>query len=242
MRVLDLFSGIGGFSLGLERAGMTTVAFCEIDPFCRKVLAKHWPKVPIYDDIRRLTAARLVADAALGGMEEQRLSEERRQMVANSFGRSGVRQDARKITDGRAVGAPSIDLVCSGFPCQPFSAAGKRRGTEDDRHLWPEMARVIAEVRPAWVVGENVTGLIGLALDGVLSDLEGMGYAVWPVVLPACAVDAPHRRDRIWIVGYSAVARSFSSPHTGICGGKESRGPWNAEPERRGSHVAHPPP
>jgi DNA (cytosine-5)-methyltransferase 1 len=156
MRVLDLFSGIGGFSLGLERAGMKTVAFCEIDPYCRAVLRKHWPDVPVHEDIRKLDGTRI-----------------------------------------------SADLVCGGFPCQPFSHAGKRRGSEDDRHLWPQMCRVIAEVRPAWVVGENVPGIIGMELDNVLSDLEALGYATRTFVIPAAAVDARHRRDRIWVVGYA---------------------------------------
>ena len=157
MRVLDLFSGIGGFSLGLERAGMTTVAFCEFDPFCRSVLAKHWPLVPIHEDIREL--------------------------------------------DGHTYRG-SVELVCGGFPCQPFSVAGKRGGASDDRALWPEMRRVICEVQPAWVVGENVPGIIAMELDNVLSDLEGEGYATQALVLPACAVDAPHRRDRVWVIAH----------------------------------------
>lgn len=159
MRVLDLFSGIGGMSLGLEWAGMTTVAFCEIEPFPRAVLRKHWPEVPIYDDVRTLTADRLARD--------------------------GVRR---------------IDLVCGGYPCQPFSHAGKQRGTADPRHLWPEMRRIVGEVRPAWVLAENVAGHIALGLDQVLADLEADGYAGRAVVVPACAVDAPHIRKRVWIV------------------------------------------
>lgn len=159
MRVLDLFSGIGGFSLGLERAGMTTAAFCEIEEFPRAVLAKHWPDVPIYDDVRTLTADRLARD-----------------------------------------GVGRIDLVCGGYPCQPFSHAGKRAGAADDRHLWPEMRRVVGEVRPAWVVAENVAGHISMGLDQVLADLEADGYAGRAIVVPAAAVDAPHIRQRVWIV------------------------------------------
>lgn len=162
MRVLDLFSGIGGFSLGLGAAGMETVAFCEIQPFCQKVLAKHWPDVPIYSDITALTAERLADD-----------------------------------------GISDIGLVCGGFPCQPFSNAGKRKGAEDDRHLWPEMLRVIREVQPNIVIGENVAGIINMELDGVLSDLEALGYSCGAFVIPACAVDAGHRRDRAWIVAHS---------------------------------------
>lgn len=159
MNVLDLFSGIGGFSLGLERAGMRTVAFCEIEPFCRAVLAKHWPGVPCYDDVRSLTAARLVAD-----------------------------------------GIGAVDVICGGYPCQPFSHAGKQRGEQDPRHLWPEMRRLVGEVRPAWVVAENVVGHVTLGLDQVLADLEADGYAGRAIVVPAAAVDAPHIRQRVWIV------------------------------------------
>lgn len=157
MYVLDLFAGIGGFSLGLERAGMRTVGFCEINPYCRAVLAKHWPAVPCFEDIRSLDATGL---AGLG----------------------------------------RIDLICGGFPCQPWSIAGKRKGQNDERDLWPEMFRVIEQVRPAWIIGENVTGLIGLALDAVLADLESVGYSARPFVIPAAAVGAPHRRSRLWII------------------------------------------
>ena len=158
LKVLDLFSGIGGFSLGLERAGMTTIAFCEIESFCRSVLQKHWPTVPIFNDIRTLTA---------DDLQEQ------------------------------------PDLICGGYPCQPFSVAGKQKGKADDRHLWPQMFRIIKECRPAWVLAENVAGHIRMGLDDVLFDLEGEGYTTSTFVIPACAVNAPHRRDRVWIVGYS---------------------------------------
>ena len=157
MRVLDLFSGIGGFSLGLRMAGgFETVQFCEIDPYCQKVLAKNFPGVPIHDDIRSFQPA-----------------------------------------------PGSADLICGGFPCQPFSVAGKQAGTADDRDLWPEMARCIARVRPRWVVAENVAGFVNMELDRSLSDLESIGYEVECYVIPACAVDAPHRRDRVWIVAHA---------------------------------------
>lgn len=100
----------------------------------------------------------------------------------------------------------AIDILTGGFPCQPYSTAGKRRGKEDDRHLWPEMLRAIREIQPAWVVGENVRGLTnwkgGMVFDEVQADLEALGYEVTPFILPACAVNAPHRRDRIWFVSY----------------------------------------
>lgn len=166
MRVLDLFSGIGGFSLGLERAGMETVAFCEVDQFCRKVLAKHWPNTRIHDDVRTL--------------------------------------------DGKEYRG-TIDVVCGGFPCQPFSLAGKRAGADDDRHLWPEMLRIIREVQPRYVIGENVAGFVNMELDNCLSDLEAIGYACGAFVIPACAVDAQHRRDRVWIIATNMVNASSQS-------------------------------
>lgn len=107
------------------------------------------------------------------------------------------------------TGLRTVDVLSGGFPCQPFSVAGKRRGTEDDRYLWPEMLRVIKELRPAWVVGENVAGIINMALDQVLSDLEAQGYETRTFVIPACGVDAPHRRDRVAIISYNnAIRRS----------------------------------
>jgi DNA (cytosine-5)-methyltransferase 1 len=99
--------------------------------------------------------------------------------------------------------ANTIDILTGGFPCQPFSVAGQRKGKEDARHLWPEMFRVVNEVRPSWIVGENVTGIIGLALEQVLSDLESAGYNTETFIIPACAVGALHKRDRIWIVAYT---------------------------------------
>ena len=103
-----------------------------------------------------------------------------------------------KALDGTAY--RGISILTGGFPCQPFSSAGKRRGKDDDRYLWPQMLRVIQEARPAWIVGENVVGIIGLALDQVCSDLEAEGYEVEPIIIPACGVDAPHRRNRVWII------------------------------------------
>jgi DNA (cytosine-5)-methyltransferase 1 len=161
-RVLDLFSGIGGFSLGLENAGMHTAAFCEINEFCRRILNRHWPNTPIYTDITQLTARRLLHDDI----------------------------------------AP-IDIICGGYPCQPFSIAGRQRGNNDPRHLWPEMYRLIRELRPRWVICENVAGHVRVGLDAVLADLDTAGYSATTFIIPACAVGAPHRRDRVWIVAHS---------------------------------------
>ena len=108
------------------------------------------------------------------------------------------------------TGLRTVDIVSGGFPCQPFSLAGKRMGKEDDRYLWPEMLRVIRELRPSWVIGENVPGIVNLALDTVLSDLENEGYTSQAFIIPACGVDAPHRRDRVAILSYSGSKRMGS--------------------------------
>ena len=113
--------------------------------------------------------------------------------------------DIRRLSGKQFQG---VSLVTGGFPCQPFSVAGKRQGKEDDRHLWPEMLRIISEAKPAWVVGENVAGIVAMELDTVLSDLEGIGYECQPIVIPACAVDARHRRDRVWILANSRYRRT----------------------------------
>jgi len=159
IRILDICSGIGGFSLGLESTGgFDTVAFCEFDDFCRKVLNKHWPDVPIYKDLKEI------------GNEPERIIQD-------------------------------FDLICGGIPCQPFSVAGKKKGKEDDRHLWPYMYEIIKYKKPSWVIVENVGGFVNVALDDVCLDLETQGYATQSFIIPACSVEAPHRRDRIWILG-----------------------------------------
>jgi DNA (cytosine-5)-methyltransferase 1 len=161
LRVLDLFSGIGGFSIGLERAGMTTVAFCEIDKKAQLVLEKHWPDVPIFKDVSTLT---------------------------------------KGLLDGRGI---TVDVICGGFPCQDISYAGAGAGIEGERSgLWSEYARLIGELRPQFVIVENVSALLSRGLDRVLGDLASIGYdAEWHCI-PASAVGAPHRRDRVWIVAY----------------------------------------
>jgi DNA (cytosine-5)-methyltransferase 1 len=171
MRVLDLFSGIGGFSLGLERTGgFKTVAFCEIEPFPRRVLAKHWPGVPIYEDVRTLTADRLAAD--------------------------GI----------------AVDVITGGFPCQDLSVAGKQRGMGEGTRsgLWSEIVRLTRELRPQFVIVENVAALLagpserrGGWFGRVLGDLAECGYdAEWENI-PASALGAPHRRERVWLVAYA---------------------------------------
>ena len=120
------------------------------------------------------------------------------------------------------TGLRTITVLSGGFPCQPFSTAGKRRGKDDDRYLWPEMLRVIREIRPTWVVGENVAGIVSMALDTVLSDLESIGYACQAFVIPACAVDAPHRRDRVAIAGRNAD-RGNEQTERQICAWKDTK-------------------
>ena len=157
MDLLSLFSGIGGFSRAWKWCGGTTIQMVEIDPFCRKVLQKNFPGVPIHDDIKTFTWA-------------------------------GER--------------PFI--IAGGPPCQPASVAGKRAGDKDDRWLWPEALRLVSEVRPQWCIFENPTGILslkgGFLFENLLLALEDQGYAVQAFIIPACAIGAPHRRDRVWIV------------------------------------------
>ncbi|HUV46279.1 MAG TPA: DNA cytosine methyltransferase [Dehalococcoidia bacterium] len=204
LKHLDLFSGIGGFALVCQWAGIETIGFVEIDKYCQKVLRKHWPNVPIVEDIRDVekikeiainaTAERCLAKQFETGITEQAIQE----ASSRQSGRTDCLSGNRGGTAGTCE-SPAI-LITAGFPCQPFSVAGKRQGEGDDRYLWPETLAVIEAVKPKWVLLENVTGIINLALDTVLSDLEGAGYSYETLIIPACAVNAWHRRDRVWIV------------------------------------------
>jgi DNA (cytosine-5)-methyltransferase 1 len=165
MKVLDLFSGIGGFSLAAEWVGFETAAFCEIDEKCQKVLKKHWPNVPIHSNIKELNG----------------------------------------------VDYAGIDIITGGYPCQPFSVAGSQKAQSDDRHLWPEMFRVITQAKPTWTICENVLGHVRLGLDKVLNDLESIGYTCQSFIIPALAKGANHNRERVFIVAYS----SSNGPHEG---------------------------
>jgi len=165
MKFIELFAGIGGFSLGFERAGMECVGHVEIDSYAQNVLRNHWPKVKIYGDIKKLK-----------GLE---------------FGQ--------------------IDLICGGWPCQPFSTAGKQKGRGDHRDLWPEMCRIIQIAKPTWVIGENVANFTNMEFARTKSDLEKIGYEVGPpLIIPACAVGAPHLRRRAWIMAHTDKGRSAS--------------------------------
>ena len=161
LKVLDLFSGIGGFSLGLHSTGIfDTIKFVEFDKYCQKVLNKNFPNIPIEGDIRNVKGTEFEADVITGG-----------------------------------------------FPCQPFSVAGKQKGTNDNRYLWPEMFRLIKEIKPEFVIGENVQGIInlqdGMVLRQVLNDLEGEGFEVQCFLIPASGIGAWHQRNRTWIIGHS---------------------------------------
>lgn len=204
MRHASLFSGIGGFDLAAEWMGWENVFHCEINPWCQKVLKYHFPNSKQYDDITK--------------------------------------------TDF-SCWRGEIDILTGGFPCQPFSVAGSRKGKDDDRYLWPEMLRAIREIQPGWVVGENVAGILSMVQPGneitmesqaslfetsdketileqeyvietVCRDLEREGYTVQPVVIPACSVGAPHRRDRIWFIANRANARieNLQERKNHICG------------------------
>ena len=158
LQVGSLFSGVGLCDLGLEWAGMGHAFFCEVDPFCRSVLRRHWPGIPIYEDVREL----------------------------------------------RGVDLPPVDVLCGGFPCQDVSLAGKRKGIAKGTRsgLWHEDARLIEEIRPGYVIVENVPGLLAAGVEAVLQDLAEIGYDAEWEVLPAAAVGAPHRRERVFLVAY----------------------------------------
>ena len=161
LKLLDLFSGIGGFSLGLESTGFfETIGFVEKDKFCHEVLKKNFPNITIESEVRNVKGDRYAAD-----------------------------------------------IITGGFPCQPFSVAGKRRGTDDDRYLWDETIRIIRETKPRWFIGENVEGIIniqeGMVLRQVQDDLEKEGFQVQCLVIPASSIGAWHQRKRVWIIAYS---------------------------------------
>lgn len=190
MRHLDLFSGIGGFALAVDTVWHETNnehIFVEWETFPQRVLHKHWPNSLICGDIRQFIAnTRSEEPGWLPAQWRNRVAETRKS---------------------------HCDIITGGFPCQPFSHAGRRQGTNDDRYLWPEMFECVRLFRPAWVIAENVRGLVtwndGMVLETVCSDLESEGYEVWPLIIPAASVGAPHRRERIWIVAHSSGSRRW---------------------------------
>lgn len=190
---LELCAGIGGLSLGLERAGWSPVGFVEIDDFCRRVLRKHWPDVPQWGDLTTLDPAEL----------------------------------------------PRTDMVCGGIPCQPVSTAGKQKGLEDPRWLWPHAARIVRHLRPRWVLIENVCNLLsidsGRAAQAVIGGLSELGYDSEWFVLPACAVGAPHLRKRVFIMAHARSERlegqgELQDPPTVPGTLSPDGGWWRAEP------------
>ncbi len=183
----SLFAGIGGFDLGLERAGMVCKWQVELDDYASRVLAKHWPNVPRHDDVRTFPTAE---------------------------------RDW------------SVDLVCGGFPCQDISIAGKGAGLAGERSgLWYEFARILGDIRPRWAIIENVPALTSRGLDAVLCDLASLGFdAEWHVI-PASAVGAPHRRERIWIVAHASGERAWD--FGGASGSYSGRDAWRHEPALR---------
>lgn len=193
MNHASLFSGIGGFDLAAREVGWNNVFQCEIDPFCQSVLKYYFPKTVLYEDIKRTD-----------------------------------------FTSWKG----KIDVLTGGFPCQPFSVAGQRKGADDDRYLWPEMLRVIRETRPRRVIGENVAGITNMVQPGsetdvetksdqdeenyketileqeyiintICDDIEREVYSVQPIIIPACGVGAPHRRDRVWFIAHSNGSREL---------------------------------
>jgi DNA (cytosine-5)-methyltransferase 1 len=181
MKVISLFSGIGGFELAAEAVGWQPIVSCEINPFGRRVLDYYWPDAYHHDDVNTLTF--------------DKINDE----LTKRFGPQWRSDDI---------------VLTGGFPCQPYSLAGKRKGKDDSRHLWPEMLRIIREVQPTWIVGENVYGLVnwndGLVFEEVSLDLENEGYEVQPYILPAVSVGSVHRRDRVWFVARRNATNSNS--------------------------------
>lgn len=214
MNGLSLFSGIGGLDLGLERAGIRTVGQVEIDPWCRRVLAKHWPDVPRHDDVRTALDWWLYGQVATPNVAyaEQFASGERCG-VAGIGGRS---RDTEQAGVGRGLGGaridrPTVDLVFGGFPCQDISNAGRRAGIDGERSgLWSEFHHIVRVLRPRWVLLENVAAILGRGAGRVLGDLAEIGYdAEWDCI-PAAAVGAPHLRDRWFAVAYATRSPSGS--------------------------------
>jgi DNA (cytosine-5)-methyltransferase 1 len=222
MNHIDLFSGIGGFAYAARQIwpDYNNLFFCDNNKFCQAVLRKNFGQdILIYDDIREVNYERFIADT-------------QRTECEGTGGDTWQR--------GNVLGCcnTTVGLLTGGFPCQPFSVAGKQQGRDDERHLWPEMFRVIKDFSPRWVIAENVRGLInienGMAFEQVCLDLESLGYTVQAFVIPACAVNAPHRRDRVWIVANS-----------GLCGrigqkieGEQSRGTDAFGTSKADRHVA----
>jgi len=223
---VDLFSGLGGFALAAQWAGFRTVCFCEIDEFCREVLKARFGAVADSQGAGQLREKQskdghkgqrgpgsddpIAQDSGLGPVAETKSGEAKSTESDRLHSKFGLQNRIPLIPDIRDFDGTQwkgATLLTGGVPCQPASIAGKRRGTADDRWLWPEAVRVLAEVKPAWGVFENPCGILsleqGVVFENLLSQMESEGYEVWPIIIPACAVNAPHRRDRVWIIGHA---------------------------------------
>lgn len=279
---IDLFSGIGGFALACDWAGVQNIGFVEIDPFCRQILNKHWPGVPVVKDVNNVEEViKIVADAQGGdagrgprevpGEDEpgetrrpegrggkprnpnrvRRVAPDPRLLgsAERELPTAGIKQRGQTLTNPGRISIGSDEeaeetrawrsrsnhglILTAGFPCQPFSNAGRKRGTADDRYLWPQTLAVIEALRPDDVVLENVAGLLNMVLPdsetsvaeqtslwkgeadriadfdtltGIIDrDLRTAGYETVWLVIPACSLGAPHRRDRVWVVAHYAA-------------------------------------
>ncbi len=221
---LDLFSGIGGFALAAKWAGFETVAFCEIDPYCREVTQAHWPGVEHYQDVTKL--CRRIYDCEY----EEETGEANCPRCNAEFGECEC-IGTDQFTDTH--GYP--DLITGGVPCQPASLIGKRGGTDDERWLWPDTIRIMRELQPRFGVFENPPAILtlegGRAWNGILSGLVEIGYDLWWELLPAYAVGAGHRRERVILVASDSDCAGFKG-HSGNGGNG-----WETEPTRSNFHA-----
>ncbi len=199
MNHLDLFSGIGGFSYAAQQIWKddhNIIAFVEKDKYCQRVLKKHWPNIPIIDDVRGFNYEKFT-DVSNTESTDGKTSKNTEGWSQMQSGRGSCRS-----------GTAKIDLLTGGFPCQPFSVAGRKKGKSDDRYLWPNMFKIIQETKPTWIIGENVPGIINMGLETTVFDLEEEGYEVEVLVLPAIGVSALHKRNRVWIIANTDTERS----------------------------------
>ena len=229
----SLFAGVGGFDLGLERAGMRCRWQVEIDPYARRVLERHWPDVPRWDDVRTFPPDGDFPCTTDTNGRSAGFS------ATSSSGSCGA--DGAESRCGNARESWRVDLICGGFPCQDISNAGRRAGIDGERSgLWSEFARIVGLLRPRYVLLENVAALLGRGMGRVLGDLSTLGYdAEWDVI-PACAVGAPHIRERVWIVAHAVRPGLAFRPCLGgdarqelaalERSGREAGGQWATEP------------
>ena len=251
MNHVDLFSGIGGFAYAAKQVWSSdyhNVCFCDNNPFCQQVIKKVFGKDSlIYGDIRTVTQKQIIADTPFARTRKNI---------------SGLRAGACGIDRREKTGGFTIDLLTGGFPCQPFSIAGNRKGKADNRFLWPEMLRIIKEIKPTWIIGENVAGILSMEqqqgktdvesevnckgdsntdseTDGlvweIVNDIEQAGYFVQPFTIPACAVNAPHKRVRVWIVAYARCKYGTGSAHNGKTEGTAQQR-YASSPQRPTGH------